>query len=297
MQKRILKRVWEDVEHSKGWFGKVCILALLAFIPIFGQLVLLGFIFGWARDIAWDVQSRLPRKLISREDGSFWKRAWRILLLFIVFAVLPLVLFIIGNTIQSTQYVMTIFGPQPVENSGLALLRTVVVGASVILAIACAVFAAVGAMRISIYNKLSAGFQLRFIGKMLHYDMGGMMRIVGMTAFLTCIGFIVVTLISLLFAYPLIYIATSNYFGSTYPLDMLPYMAQIEQVSFAIQALMYVGPAGFAVSMVILYVFNLFSVFIGLLSVRALGYWTKEFKVPLWGDQKDPLPFELSDAH
>lgn len=295
MQKRIFKTVWEDIEHSKGWFGKICLLALLMFIPIFGQVILLAYFFGWAREIAWGIHEPLPRKLIANEDGKFWKRGWRIILLFIVFNLIPLAFIIGGSAIQNTQVVMTIFGPQLFQDAGLTLARDVLITIGRILSIVCFILAAIGSMRIAIYDQLSAGFQLRFIWKMLRSDAGGIMRIVGMVLIVGIIGLVVLVLISLLCVYPIIYVSVSNAFNSTYPLQMLPYMSQDQQILFVIQALMSIGPVGIAVGLVIVYLVHLISVFVALLATRALGYWTKQFEVSLWGDKNDPLPFEMRE--
>ena len=37
-------------------------------------------------------------------------------------------------------------------------------------------------------------------------------------------------------------------------------------------------------------------VFVQILSARAGGYWTRQFDVPAWGGQDDPLPFEVLGA-
>ena len=37
-------------------------------------------------------------------------------------------------------------------------------------------------------------------------------------------------------------------------------------------------------------------VFVEMMIVRALGYWTRQFDVPAWRGQDDPMPFELAGA-
>ena len=38
-QIQYFKSAWGDIKNSPGWFGKLCLLALINFIPIFGQIV------------------------------------------------------------------------------------------------------------------------------------------------------------------------------------------------------------------------------------------------------------------
>ena len=59
-----------DVTKSPGWASVVLRLGLLCLIPIFGVVVMYGYLFSWARDIAWNVHRPLPRKIFANEDGS-----------------------------------------------------------------------------------------------------------------------------------------------------------------------------------------------------------------------------------
>ena len=52
MQTGYFNAAWQDIKNTPGWFGKLILLSLLSFVPIFGWLVVLGYLYGWARDIA-----------------------------------------------------------------------------------------------------------------------------------------------------------------------------------------------------------------------------------------------------
>ena len=47
MQTGYFSAAWNDVKSSQGWLGKMFLLGLIAFIPVFGPVVLLGYAFGW----------------------------------------------------------------------------------------------------------------------------------------------------------------------------------------------------------------------------------------------------------
>ena len=51
MEISYFKSAWGDIKHTPGWLGKMAKLALLNLIPIFGQIVTMGYLYGWARDI------------------------------------------------------------------------------------------------------------------------------------------------------------------------------------------------------------------------------------------------------
>ena len=83
MQAGYFRTAWADIKNSPGWFGKLCLLALILFIPVFGPIVLYGYAFGWARDMAWDVHRPMPARIFGNEDGKLYSRgffAWLILL-------------------------------------------------------------------------------------------------------------------------------------------------------------------------------------------------------------------------
>ena len=42
MQTGYFSAAWNDVKSSQGWLGKMFLLGLIAFIPVFGPVVLLG---------------------------------------------------------------------------------------------------------------------------------------------------------------------------------------------------------------------------------------------------------------
>ena len=74
MQKGYFKAAWNDIKQSEGWLGKMFLLGLLSLIPIFGQVVLLGYAYGWLRDIAWGVETPLPPRIFGNEDGQLYRR-------------------------------------------------------------------------------------------------------------------------------------------------------------------------------------------------------------------------------
>ena len=70
MQIKYFQTAWNDVKNSPGWFGKMCLLALVNFIPIFGSIVSYGYLYGWAREIAWGVHQPMPASIFSNDDGN-----------------------------------------------------------------------------------------------------------------------------------------------------------------------------------------------------------------------------------
>ena len=44
MQTGYFNAAWQDIKNTPGWFGKLILLSLLSFVPIFGWLVVLGYV-------------------------------------------------------------------------------------------------------------------------------------------------------------------------------------------------------------------------------------------------------------
>ncbi len=88
MQTGYFSAAWNDVKSSQGWLGKMFLLGLIAFIPVFGPVVLLGYAFGWARDIAWGVHMPMPARIFGNEDGLLYRRRLIVLAICIVCCVI-----------------------------------------------------------------------------------------------------------------------------------------------------------------------------------------------------------------
>ena len=180
MEKGYFAAAWGDVTKSPGWASVVLRLGLLCLIPIFGVVVMYGYLFSWARDIAWNVHRPLPRKIFANEDGSLYKRGFFIFVVALVFSLVPELVnlfigmsagFSFGGTALYGSYVPAIFG---------SMIWLAGNSASVALSFLAALFFWVGAMRVSLYGTLSSGFQVQKIWAMMKHDFIGLLRIVGM---------------------------------------------------------------------------------------------------------------------
>lgn len=280
MEKGYFAAAWGDVTKSPGWISKIIRLGLLFMVPIFGPIVIYGYLFGWARDIAWNVHRPMPDKIFGNEDGSLYKRGFFVLLIFFVFSLVPaafnfLTWLVSGTTVAGGVMSRSSYAYAPVMGGmflGMALSLV-----SLVLAFAVCFFDWVGAMRTALYGTLSAGFQLNKIWAMLRYDFTGLLRIFGMTLIMG----LAVGLIAL-----------------------LAMLVIVLALSIALSAVSPTGSNSFAVAMVVVGILLLGVVFLLLfcsalceaINVRALGYWARQFEVNRWGGQEDPMPFEQRQA-
>lgn len=298
MQTGYFNAAWHDVKNSPGWFGKVVVLALVSLIPVFGWMVLYGYLYGWARDIAWGIHAPLPEHIFDNADGKLYRRGFFALVIAFVLALIPGVVDSIGNAITGTSMYssnMMYHGtgytmPLPVAGGLIGVLFTIVVTA---LSVGMTFFTWVGSMRMAIYDRLSAGFQLGRVWSMMRHDSNGMLRIFGMNLLLSVIvGVICVVLI--LVVVIMIMLVGFIMAGGGVDFTSLGHGSASE-------------PAwGIVITLGILAVFLIFAVswvtlalgiFAEMLVVRALGYWTQQFNVPAWRGQDDPMPFELAGSN
>ena len=275
MEKGYFAAAWGDVAKSPGWASVLLRLGLLCLVPVFGVVVMYGYLFSWARDIAWNVHRPLPKKIFANEDGSLYKRGFFIFVVGLVFSLVPEIVnlfigmsvgFSFGGTALYGSYVPALFG---------SMVWLAGNSASVALSFFAALFFWVGAIRVSLYGTLSSGFQIQKIWAMMKHDFIGLLRIVGMAILIAvAIAFsaIVLALFFALICSGLIWLMSSG--SST---------SMVAAVLIVLLGAAFLALLLFASALQDALVF------------RALGYWTRQFDVSLWNGQDDPMPFECND--
>ena len=271
MEKGYFAAAWGDVTKSPGWASTLLRLGVLCLVPVFGVIVLYGYLFSWARDISWNVHRPLPKKLLANEDGALYRRGFFIL---VVTVAASLVLGIVSSLLSACAGAPFAFGTHGsywLIAVG-ALLWLVGTSANIALAFLAALFVWVGSMRVSLYGTLSSGFQIRKIWSMMRYDFIGLLRILGMNILIgaaICFAAFVLAAFLVLFCGGLIWLASGD----------------SSSTMFAAILLAVVGAA-----FVLAFLFA--TALQNALTIRALGYWTSQFEVRKWSGQEDPMPFE-----
>lgn len=294
MQIKYFQTVWNDVTHSEGWFKKAMLLALVAFIPIFGVIVVAGYAYGWAREIAWNMRTSMPKHIFGNEDGKLYRRGFFVLVISFVFSLIPFIVQLIGDAISgagvfSASSLSGAHGAAAVGiSSGALAFAAVLYLISMLLSLFLMVFAWVGCMRSTIYDNLGAGFQIGKIWSMMKYDSTGILKIFGMNLLTSlvvgAIAFVVIFFLIFIFAFAVVlggggYIAGGTYMNG----DILG-------------ASLGLGIVGVILLLAAIYFLVVFAVIVELLTVRALGYWTWQFDVAHWRGKNDPMPFELASV-
>lgn len=287
MQTGYFNAAWQDIKNSPGWLGKLVLLALVSLVPVFGGIVLYGYLYGWARDIAWGVHAPMPARIFGNEDGKLYSRGFFALVISLVCAFVPSIIAGIGSAVLGVGlfgFGSSLYGGSGWMHLGLAsaLMGMLFSFASLALAVLVTFFEQVGTMRMSIYGRLSAGFQLGRIWAMIRHDFGGLLRILGMAVLLGLAMAVVVSIFML--AAMLVGMAAGIAAAGV----------GVGHVDAAMAGLaIVVVIVVLAVSVLVVIALGAMSVFSYAMVIRALGYWTRQFNVPAWRGQDDPMPFEL----
>lgn len=276
MEKGYFSAAWGDITKSPGWFSKILRLGLLNLIPIFGVIVTYGYLYGWARDIAWNVHRPMPDRIFGNEDGNLYKRGFFILVIGFVCSLIPGVFSVLTSVVTGFSFVGFVSTSDASFGLGALLMGVIFSLAGLVLTFAVVFFYWVGAMRCALYGTLSSGFQIGKIWAMMRYDFMGLLRIFGMSLICGCVvgiaAFIIFMLVMIL----------GTLFGVAFVRN------EAQAAAFVLIFLLFILLVCVATFFI--------SVLIAALVARALGYWTRQFQVNLWGGQEDPMPFELEQA-
>lgn len=272
MEKGYFAAAWGDVTKSPGWVSTLLRLGLLCLVPIFGVIVLYGYLYSWARDISWNVHRPLPEKLLANEDGNLYKRGFFILVVTVVFSLIPSLFSSVASLLANATVLGAGFYGSYAPIALGFLLWLAGGAASVGLAFVAVFFSWVGSLRVSLYGTLSSGFQVRKIWAMMRYDFIGLLRILGMNLLIglaICFGAVTLAFLLVLLCSGFIFVLS----GSS---------------GFSMVAAIVLAAVACLFLIALLFCTALQSA----LTIRALGYWARQFEVSEWRGQEDPMPFE-----
>ena len=281
-QIRYFDSAWNDIKHTPGWFGKMCLLALISLIPIFGAIVLGGYLYGWAREMAWGVHEPMPEKIFGNEDGKLYRRGFYLLVFDIVLALILAAILGIVGLIPGMAATSTLSG---YGDMGITFVNYSVVYYIIYIALIIVQSFAlwIGSMRISIYDRLSSGFQFSKMWAMYKHEPMGLWKIFGMQLI---VGLVIGFVLSIVFTFAL----SGALIGAVSAVGLT--VSDYSNAEAVMRLFMAAGPAFIVILLIMIYVFMVAGVFLETLAARALGYWTMQFEVPRWRGQDEPMPFE-----
>ena len=254
-----MDRAWEDLSADDGWWKAILALGLANCLPIIGQVIMFGYLFDWAKEVAWGMNTPLSRKL--SELGRCVKYGFLGLWVMLIWIV-PVV--VIG----------LLLGLIPYAGGVICFLVEV-------FAVVVACISAVGAFRSIIYERVQPGLQVRRVLRMARYDAGGLAQVT--TIILLLLPLLVAALfVVLLPTLPFINVIGDVARGGLLGTDLIP-LALLGMVTIVVALVVWIAGA-------------IVSAFICTLYMRSLGYWMEQFKPAEWKTPADPMAFELEMA-
>ena len=267
---RYFARSWALLTRHAGWIKPVLLLTVALLVPLVGWWGVMGYALEWARLTAWGVNAapkqRGVRVVECIVSGA---RAFVVLLLWSVVAGI-----VVGLL------------------SALPLVGWLVSAAWAVVSIFFYVVVMAAELRATIYRRIVPGLRVSVVWQMVRHDPMGLLRVFGMTA----LGGLLMGLVTTVVAFSafasilpslLYYVA---YFGE-YSQFMSDAALASGAVAFVFEALAAMGP----VVIVLLLLDGFMAVVTLLLGYTAVALWMRQFNVPAWRADEDPLPPFVDD--
>mgnify|MGYP004521872109 FL=1 len=274
MEIRYFDSAWNDIKNSPGWFGKLALLALVGMIPIFGWIVVAGYMYGWARSIAWGVHSPMPQHIFGEPDDKPYRRGFYALVILFVIGLIPGFVSGFSETIYDSGVSWgAVYGSLVFDILGFAL------------SIVATIFGSICCVRMAIYDRLSAGFQFGRVVSMIRQDTKGAARLLGLSVVAEIIAGVVIFIAVMIGSF----VAFATFGVAFFTASATGAVTSTSGAAVASGGLILLVVIG---CLVLAFVSIMAALFANLLIVRATGYWVYQFDVPQWGKQDDPMPFE-----
>lgn len=278
---------WKMLTQEHGWYKPLCILALIGWIPILGQIAVLGYALEWARFTAWGIDTAPRRHNIDiGKILATGGRAFLVLVLMGLIVRAVLAIFGFGG--------WAFFGSFLVMGMGISvssLLEGVtalsawgILGAAVSLVLGTFLTAAM--MRTTLYDSFGAGWRVDRLFQMIGRDPLGFLK----AWFVSFIGGAVCVAYTVLMAM----VGSVIALGGIAAVVSTGYAYHYGHAEYALQQLLAwgAGPFMLLVLLVIaaIFVYGVISVAMQLVAVNAMGQWFCRFEVNRWGVSAAPLP-------
>lgn len=281
---------WKMMTRDKGWLKPILVLTLIGWIPILGQIAILGYGFEWARLTAWGVDAAPKQRGV--DYGKILTTGGRA---FVISLAVNVVLGILESLIFGVEMgALGLFGSSSSVLGSFAVAGALgVSGAAAIffeiVNMLVGTFIMVAVMRATIYDDFSAAWRIDRLFQMISDDLGGFLRVYVIS--------LIAGLVKWLYSLILGFVATIVVMGGAvgvmaygYGTGLMGHGAE----RMLINALLNMGPA----VLLLVVVLGVLAMFLGgvistamqLVTINATGQWFTRFDLARWGVSSAPLP-------
>ena len=281
---------WKMMTRDKGWLKPILVLTLIGWIPILGQIAILGYGFEWARLTAWGVDAAPKQRGV--DYGKILTTGGRA---FVISLAVNVVLGILESLIFGVEMgALGLFGSSnsvlgnfavagALGTSGAAAIFFEIVNMLV------STFIMVAVMRATIYDDFSAAWRIDRLFQMISDDLGGFLRVY----VISLIAGLVKWLYSLILGFVVTIVVMGGAVGVMaygYGTGLMGHGVE----RMLINALLNMGPA----VLLLVVVLGVLAMFLGgvistamqLVTINATGQWFTRFDLARWGVSSAPLP-------
>ncbi len=278
---------WHALALTPHLLSKLFLLVIVQIIPVFGQMVALGYLLGWARDAAWGQETPLPAHVFGRNDPAFWARgakAWAASFLYgVLFTAIFILIVVLEDTVTEA---LVATGAASGVIDAFDIIWAVI---NIIIAFLFVWIIISALMRLAVYESFWAAFQFRQCWKMIFQRFGGTIKLTVTGLLLLLVLAIPTTLVLITFiptvlSFLIALVTTGSSYVITYtggfftPAGALSLIGVIGVVA-ALLAALFIG------AMVLM---------AGALMFRATGNWTATHDVEAWNVPAEALPSEYT---
>lgn len=281
---------WKMMTRDKGWLKPILVLTLIGWIPILGQIAILGYGFEWARLTAWGVDAAPKQRGV--DYGKILTTGGRA---FVISLAVNVVLGILESLIFGVEMgALGLFGSSSSVLGSFAFAGALgMSGAAAIffeiVNMLVSTFIMVAVMRATIYDDFSAAWRIDRLFQMISDDLGGFLRVYVIS--------LIAGLVKWLYSFILGFVATIVVMGGAvgvmaygYGTGLMGHGAE----RMLINALLNMGPA----VLLLVVVLGVLAMFLGgvistamqLVTINATGQWFTRFDLARWGVSSAPLP-------
>lgn len=256
-----VKEAWKIITREKSWKKTIISLVIIQMIPIFGWLYVKGYAAEWGGLVLWGHQEKpnADKNKKRYTTGHFFGLGFKIIIVNIVYLIcITLIINLISN-------ILSVFSPSlssAVQNFLSFVARYLLIPFLVFMA-----------LRITVYRKISAGFNIKFMHRLLRSDFKGFL----FASIPTLVFFVLGGLHSLI-VYP---IAQA---------ESIKILAQIEGTYSQVvltQAAMDAFRGLALLALVSYVIFLAISAVFEIIQTLATAVWMKKFNVASWGEPSD----------
>lgn len=274
---------WKMLTRDKGWIKPILMLTLVGWIPILGQIAILGYGLEWARLTAWGVDAAPKQRGVAY--GKVLATGGIALLVMLtmglVTGIVDTILFGRWYSITSLPFGSSIFADSVITLAGDV---TSVLGIAVLVVnLLMGAFITAAMLRATLYDSFGAGWRIDRLFQMVARDPGGFFHAYAVSligGIVNSVYAMVVTLAGGLAAFGgAMGVALSMGIASDTIIERLLYGAGPGLVILLVVVALAAAFAGSAISITM-----------QLVSINAMGQWFCRFRVDLWGVSSAPLP-------